>query len=78
MRTTIRLEDSLLHAAKQHAAETGTTLSGVLEHALRDSLARRTQRATAPPIRLTTFKGGGMRPGVQLDGSASLLDLMDS
>jgi hypothetical protein len=78
MRTTVQLEDSLLQAAKRHAAETGTTLSAVLEHALRESLARHALRAKAPPIRLTTFKGSGLRPGVELDGSAQLLDLMRS
>jgi len=34
--------------------------------------------ATDPiePVRLKTFRGGGVRPGVDLDDSASLLDLM--
>jgi hypothetical protein len=78
MRTTVQLEDSLLQAAKRHAAETGTTLSAVLEHALRESFARRSLRAKVPTIRLKTFKGSGLRPGVELDGSAQLLDLMHS
>jgi hypothetical protein len=76
MRTTIRLDESLLQEAKRHAMETGTTLTAVLEHALRESLARRTLRAKARPVRLKTFKGGGVRPGVDLDDNASLLDLM--
>ncbi|MBI5719979.1 MAG: type II toxin-antitoxin system VapB family antitoxin [Burkholderiales bacterium] len=76
MRTTIRLDDDLLAQAKQHAAQTGKTLTAVLEHALRESLARRRSRAPGPRVRLKTFKGGGVRPGVDLDDSASLLDLM--
>jgi hypothetical protein len=78
MRTTIQFEDSLLQATKQHAVETGSTLSEVVEHALRQSLARRSLRAKVPPIRLKTFAGGGLLPGVDLDGGASLLDLMIS
>ncbi len=76
MRTTVRLDEDLLQAAKQHAVESGKTLTAVLEHALRESLARRTVQARARPVRLKTFKGGGVRPGVDLDDGASLLDLM--
>jgi hypothetical protein len=75
MRTTVRLDEHLLHQAKQHAAATGTTLTAVLEQALRESLARRAA-AQPEPVRLKTFRGSGVRPGVDLDDSASLLDVM--
>ncbi len=78
MRTTIRLDDHLLAQAKARAAETGRTLTAVLEDALRASLARSAPVARTARIRLTTAKGGGMRRGVDLDDSAALLDLMDS
>jgi Arc/MetJ family transcription regulator len=78
MRTTVRLDEHLLAEAKKHAAESGKTLTAVLEQALRESLARRGVQARARPLRLKTFKGGGTRPGVDLDDSASLLDLMGS
>lgn len=78
MRTTIRLDEHLLAQAKRHAVESGKTLTAVLEDALRESLARRTSRTKAKPIRLKTVKGGGVRAGVDLDDSASLLNLMDS
>ena len=76
MRTTVRLDEHLLSEAKKHAAECGKTLTAVLEQALRESLARRNLQARARPLRLKTFGGGGMRAGVDLDDSASLLDVM--
>ncbi len=78
MRTTVRLDPRLLTEAKQYAAETGRTLTAVLEDAVRESLARRRARPKMKPVRLKTAKGGGTRPGVDLDDSASLLDLMES
>jgi hypothetical protein len=78
MRTTVRLDERLLAQAKRLAAESGRTLTSVLEDALRETLARRRPRAKTKPVRLKTVKGGGVRPGVDLDDSASLLDLMES
>jgi Arc/MetJ family transcription regulator len=76
MRTTVRLDEHLLAEAKKHAAESGKTLTSVLEQALRESLARRNAQARVRPVRLKTVKGRGVRAGVDLDDSASLLDLM--
>lgn len=78
MRTTVRLDEHLLAQAKRHAAESGRTLTAVIEEALRESLARRNVRMKSKPVRLKTVKGGGIRAGVDLDDSASLLDLMES
>ncbi len=78
MRTTVRLDEHLLARAKQQAAETGRTLTAVLEDALRESLARRGAQSKSKPVRLKTVKGGGVRHGVDLDDSASLLDVMES
>ncbi len=77
VRTTIRLDDSLLTAAKQHAAAEGTTLTAVIEDALRVALARR----PIPPAErseLPVFHGRGPMPGVDIDDSAALRDLMDA
>jgi DNA repair photolyase len=78
MRTTVRLNERLLAEAKKHAAEVGTTLTALLEEALRETLARRTSRPKTRRIRLKTVKGSGLRPGVDLDDSATLLDLMEN
>ncbi|HZO50506.1 MAG TPA: CopG family transcriptional regulator [Gaiellaceae bacterium] len=75
MRTTIRLDDDLLTRAKRAAVERGTTLTAVIEDALRRALAP-AARAKARQ-ELPTFRGDGLQPGVDLDDSASLLDAMD-
>ena len=76
MRTTIRLADSLLMEAKREAAKCGMTLTAIIEESLRARLAR-TSAESHPPVRLTTTGHGGLLPGVDLDDSASLLDVMD-
>jgi len=78
MRTTVRLDQRLLIEAKKYAAESGRTLTAVLEDALRETLAKRSARVKRTPVRLKTVKGDGLRPGVDLDDSAALLDLMES
>jgi hypothetical protein len=74
MRTTIRLDDELLAEAKALAARTGRTLTQVIGDALRHSLAPRGDGSRDEPLRLPTFQGRGIRPGVDLDDSAGLLD----
>ena len=76
MRTTIHLPDDLLAQAKRAALESGQTLTAVIQEALRERLARR-GRLPAAPVQLTTFGGSGLQPGVDLDDSAMLLDLME-
>jgi hypothetical protein len=79
MRTTIRLPDHLLAEAKKRAAERGTTLTRLFEDALREALAREREAAVPrAPVTLVTVGGGGPQPGVDLDDSAALLDLMES
>lgn len=58
------------------AAERGTTMTKVIEGALRDSFAA---RAAAKPesVSFPTFKGNGVLPGVDLDSNASIADAMD-
>ena len=77
MRTTVRLDDHLLREAKQFAARTGRTLTAVIEDALREALSRSQKRPRRPPVKLPTFRGQGLRSGVDLDDTASLLELMD-
>jgi hypothetical protein len=76
MRTTIRLDDDLLRRAKREALERGTTLTAVIEDALRRALAP-AGAGRREPFRMPTFHGDGLRPGVDLDDTAALLDLMD-
>jgi Ribbon-helix-helix protein, copG family len=77
MRTTVRLDDHLLREVKRIAAQTGKTLTAVIEDALRESLLRHAGRRQRTPVKLPTFKGKGLRPGVDLDDSAGLLEMME-
>jgi hypothetical protein len=77
MRTTIRLDDELLAEIKQIAERSGKTVTSVIEDALREMLARQQGTETRAPVRLTTVSGSGLQPGVDLDGSATLLSLME-
>lgn len=76
MRTTIRLDDDLLRRAKREALDRGTTLTAVIEDALRRALAP-TGSSRREPFRMRTFLGDGVQPGVDLDDTSALLDLMD-
>ena len=75
MRTTIRLDETLLRRAKSMAAASGRSLNDFIADAVRAAVTPRTSRSSAPT--LPVFKGGHLLPGVDLDDSASLLDLMD-
>jgi hypothetical protein len=75
MRTTIRLDEQLLARAKARAAATGRTLTAVIEDALRTALADKPSMPSEP-VRLPSFSGQ-LQPGVDLDDSAALLDLME-
>jgi len=76
VRTTIDLPDDLLTAAKERAAREGRSLSEVVGDAVRSSFSR-TATADREPVELPTFDGGGLQPGVDLDDSAALLDVME-
>jgi hypothetical protein len=78
VRTTIRLDDDLLARAKALAARTGRSLTKVIEDALRVALAQSRPRRRGGKIRLPTSGTGGLRAGIDLDDSASLLEAMES
>ena len=78
MRTTVRLDDQLLEKAKQYALTHGTTFTAIVEDALREKLMSRPQLNKQSPIKLKTVTGKGVNAGIDLDDSASLLDLMDN
>ena len=76
MRTTIDLPDDLLAEAKARAAREGRSLSDVVGDAVRNSFTR-SATGDRGPVELPTFRGGGLQPGVDIDDSAALLDLME-
>jgi hypothetical protein len=77
MRTTIRLEEELLKQVRQLAAQTGQTMTSIIENALREMLSRRNTPPKRRRVRLITDGKGGLRPGVNLDNMSELYDLMD-
>jgi len=78
MRTTINLPDQLVLQAKKAALESNTTLTEIIANALREALSRRSRKnAGKKKTRLITYGSGGTFPGIDLDNSAALLDIMD-
>ena len=78
MRTTIYISDDLLTEAKKVAAESKRTLTALIEDSLRETLARRSKRNRSGAVRLTTFGKNGPKPGVDLDDTAALVELMEA
>ncbi len=75
MRTTIHIDDDLFAELKKSAADTGRTLAATIQDAVRESLYRRGE-TDRPAVDLPVFHGTGVMPGVELNDSAALLDLM--
>jgi hypothetical protein len=78
MRTTVDLDDHVLAETKLLARRSGKTLTAVIEDALRERLARRPELRSTESVRLPTVGGNGVLPGVDLDDSADLRDVMDA
>lgn len=80
MRTTLDIDDTLHRRAKELAARTGRSLTAVIEEGLRESISRQERHEEpARPLPVFTPPPGkrGLRPGVNLDDSEGLRDLMD-
>ncbi len=77
-RTTVRLNPVLLQRAKAEAAHRGTTVTALIEEGLQLALAPRkkgpAQRVSLP----VSHARGGALPGVDLNDSAALLDILES
>ena len=73
MRTTITLDEHLLERLKKRAAESGTSVSGLIERAVRlllqASAAQRRDR-----FDLVTFGEGGEFTTLNIDKTAALLE----
>lgn len=65
MRTTLNLDDGLMREAKKRAAETGRTLTAVVEEALHRALDEPLPDPGVRPFRMPVFQGDlGLAPGV--------------
>ena len=74
----VYLDAPELSRLERLAARLDATKSDVLRRGLEalESLTRRAAGPAVPPVALPVFEGGSLQPGVDLDDSASLLDLM--
>ncbi|MBL9159814.1 MAG: hypothetical protein JNJ70_20195 [Verrucomicrobiales bacterium] len=78
MRTTVSIEDSLLEQARELSRQRSCTLGEVFDEALRLSFAAARKGSSPESSRpLKTFRGDGLRDGVDLDSSSSLQETMD-
>jgi hypothetical protein len=77
MRMTMNFDEQLLMQAKAQAATLGVTLAQFIEDALRASLMRRENVEHRGRVRLITMQGTGTRPGIDLDNSHALLEIME-
>ena len=76
MRTIITLDDDLHRRAKAYAAKTGTSLTALVEEALRAKLAA-VKGPRKGAVKLPVFAGNGLQDGVSLDRMSDVLDRMD-
>lgn len=72
----MRLEENLLKRAKQRAAAEGRSLTSLIEEGLELALARRRTRARRQVTLPVAREKGGTLPGVHLDRSSELEDVM--
>ncbi len=77
MKALVNIPDDLLQRATKLAAESGRTVAAVIEETLREGFDRQTERREEQRYELPILNLGPPLPGVDLDNSAALLDLMD-
>lgn len=76
MRTTLNLDDRLYQAAKIRATSEGTTVTKIIQDALKEFLHRTDPASPRYKLRWPTQKGQ-LLPGVNPDDRVSLYDAMD-
>ena len=78
MRTTITIDDDLHSAVKVRATAEGKNLSSYVDEALRHYLVTTASAHVPDASGDLILKRDGVFPGVDLDDSAALLDLMST
>lgn len=77
MRTTITLDDRLLAQLKRRAAESGTSVSRVIDEAVRLLMQATDTESDAGSFDLVTFGAGGRFSRHNLDKTSTLLAIDD-
>jgi len=80
MRTTLDIDEALMRAARSAAARRGTTLTRVVEDALRRELIQtRTKSLVTFPTSAETGAGGlNLPPEIDLNDTSAVLDYLDA
>lgn len=74
----IEVDDYVFAEALEFATRSGRTVSAVTEDALRAVLPSSGERFKKGRVKLPVHGDGGLQPGVDLDNTAALWDLMDA
>jgi hypothetical protein len=77
MRTTINLDDRLLAQLKRRASESGTSVSKLIEQAVRLFVRTPRPSPSAQSFDLVTFGAGGRFSRQNIDKTAALLEAED-
>jgi hypothetical protein len=78
MKTTLLLDDEVHRQAKQASARLGIPLTRFIEEAIRLRISTDAARHAEPVRKLPVYQSmGGLRPGVDLDNTAELLNTLD-
>jgi plasmid stability protein len=76
MRTTVNLDDELLRVVRQRAAQTGRTMTEMMELALRELLERESRPASGYRFRWVSVRGRA-QPALDLTNRDALLDRVE-
>lgn len=77
MRTTVNIRDEALEMVRERARERGISLGEVVSEAILAAYRDKPVNQRREKIVLPVGGRGGLRPGVSLDDSAGLRDLME-
>jgi hypothetical protein len=77
MRTTLNLDDRVVRAAKRYAGREGTTLTAVIDMALRQFLAGRPSQSPSDFRLELKVRATRVRSGVDIADRDGLCDLME-
>jgi len=78
MKTTLLLDDEIHRQAKQASARLGIPLTRFIEEAIRLRISSESATSAQLVRRLPVCKKkGGLRPGIDLDNTAELFDVLD-
>ncbi len=77
MRTTISLDDRLLGRLKKHAADSGTSVSRLIEQSARLFLRTPETEPEAEPFELVTYGAGGSFSRHNIDKTSALIETDD-